>query len=60
MQHCTTRWAVHKAGTAQLGYLCSSKSIAESMLEDIRSSSALSSESKAKYNVIEVQVTWSE
>ena len=56
-----TRWAIHKAGTEQLGYLCSFKDEAERMLEDLKKdiyqASSLEIE---KYKVVEVQVSWTE
>lgn len=56
-----TRWAIHKVGTEQLGYLCSFKDEAERMLEDLKKdiyqASFLEIE---KYKVVEVQVSWTE
>ncbi len=55
------RWAVHKSGTEQLGYLCSFKSEAEELLADMRKN--ILSMPKAqidRYKVIEVEVTWDE
>ena len=52
-----TRWAVHKTGTEQLGYLCSFKREAENMLEDLKASIInMSDEEKARYKVVEVKV----
>jgi len=52
-----TRWAVHKTGTEQLGYLCSFKSEAEDMLRDLKVNLLNMSESeKALYKVVEVKV----
>lgn len=52
-----TRWAVHKTGTEQLGYLCSFKSEAEDMLRDLKVNLLTMSEAeKAKYKVVEVKV----
>lgn len=51
------RWAVHKSGTEQLGYLCSFKSEAEDMLKDLKSSLYnMSDAEKARYEVVEVKV----
>ena len=49
-----TRWAVHKTGTEQLGYLCSSKSEAEDMLRDLKAN--MPEAKKARYKVVEVKV----
>ena len=53
-----TRWAVHKIGTEQLGYLCSSKVEAEELLAELKSDSFanLSEKEKAEYKVVEVKV----
>ena len=56
-----TRWAVHKSGTDQLGYLCSFKDEAEKMLEDLKKDVyQTSSIDLDKYHVVEVQVSWIE
>jgi len=56
-----TRWAVHKQGTEQFGYLCSFKSEAENMLNDLKKDILNMPDSeKAKYSVVEVTVSWSE
>lgn len=56
-----TRWAIHKQGTNQLGYLCSFKSEAEDMLADLHKDILnMSEEEKDKYHVIEVKVSWDE
>lgn len=56
-----TRWAVHKSGTDQLGYLCSFKDEAERMLEDLKKDVyQTSSIDLDKYRVVEVQVSWLE
>lgn len=55
----TTRWAVHKRGTEQFGYLCSFKSEAEDLLNDLFSNAyTMSEKEKAKYCVAEVTITW--
>ena len=52
-----TRWAVHKTGTEQLGYLCSFKTEAEDMLRDLKVNLLNMHESeKALYKVVEVKV----
>lgn len=52
-----TRWAVHKTGTEQLGYLCSFKSEAEDMLRDLKVNLLNMPEAeKARYKVVEVKV----
>ena len=52
-----TRWAVHKTGTEQLGYLCSFKSEAEDMLRDLKVNLLNMPESeKDLYKVVEVKV----
>lgn len=52
-----TRWAVHKTGTEQLGYLCSFKSEAEDMLKDLKTNILNMPEAeKARYRVVEVKV----
>ena len=55
----TTRWAVHKRGTEQFGYLCSFKSEAEDLLNDLfKNAYTMSEEEKSRYCVAEVTVTW--
>jgi len=57
----TTRWAVHKRGTEQFGYLCSFKSEAEDLLNDLfKNAYTMSEKEKSKYCVAEVTVTWDE
>lgn len=52
-----TRWAVHKVGTEQLGYLCSFKSEAEDMLRDLKSNLlTMPKAEKDQYKVVEVKV----
>ena len=52
-----TRWAIHKTGTEQLGYLCSFKSEAEDMLRDLHNNLYNMPEAeKARYKVVEVKV----
>ena len=52
-----TRWAVHKTGTEQLGYLCSFKSEAEDMLRDLKVNLLNMPEpEKDLYKVVEVKV----
>lgn len=52
-----TRWAVHKAGTEQLGYLCSFKSEAEDMLNDLKANIInMPASERDKYKVVEVKV----
>lgn len=52
-----TRWAIHKAGTEQLGYLCSLKSEAEDMLRDLHTSIYnMPGAEKSRYKVVEVKV----
>lgn len=61
MQKTITRWAIHKSGTDQLGYLCSFKREAEDMLNDMHKNIiTMSEEDKNKYHVIEVKVSWDE
>lgn len=56
-----TRWAVHKDGTEQLGYLCSFKDEAEQMLEDLKKDvKSMPSSELEKYHVVEVTVSWEE
>ena len=56
-----TRWAVHKEGTEQLGYLCSFKDEAERMLADLKKDILRTATLDIdKYKVIEVQVSWTE
>lgn len=51
------RWAVHKTGTEQLGYLCSFKTEAEDMLRDLKANLLNMSEAeKARYKIVEVKV----
>lgn len=52
-----TRWAIHKTGTEQLGYLCSFRSEAEDMLKDLKTNLLNMPEAeKAQYQVVEVKV----
>ena len=61
MKKTATRWAVHKAGTEQLGYLCSYKQEAIDMLDDLRKNIvSMPKEDIEKYKVVEVQVSWDE
>ena len=61
MQKTITRWAIHKSGTDQLGYLCSFKREAEDILNDMyKNIITMSEEDKNKYHVIEVKVSWDE
>lgn len=61
MQKTITRWAIHKAGTEQLGYLCSFKDEADDMLRDMHKDIITMSEAeKSKYRVVEVKVSWEE
>ena len=56
-----TRWAIHKVGTEQLGYLCSFKDEAERMLKDLKKDICQASSLEIeKYKVVEVQVSWTE
>lgn len=55
----TTRWAVHKRGTEQFGYLCSFKSEAEDLLNELfKNFYTMSEEEKLKHCVAEVTITW--
>ena len=57
----TTKWAVHKAGTNQFGYLCSFKEEAEHMLEDLKKDIINMPKSEIeKYYVVELEITWEE
>lgn len=61
MKKSVTKWAVHKAGTEQLGYLCSFKDEAERMLEDLKKNVYQMPKIELdKYRVVEVQVSWIE
>ena len=61
MKKTVTRWAIHKVGTEQLGYLCSYKQEAVDMLDDLRKNIvSMPKEDIEKYKVVEVQVTWNE
>lgn len=52
-----TRWAVHKIGTEQLGYLCSFKSEAEDTLRVLKANLLSMPEAeKARCKVVEVKV----
>ena len=53
-----TRWAVHQLKTEQLGYLCSTKEEAEDKLKELKKT--MSPRHQAKYQVVEVQVSWIE
>ena len=53
-----TRWAIHHLKTEQLGYLCSTKEEAEEKLEELKKT--MSPRHQAKYQVVEVQVSWVE
>lgn len=61
MQKTVTKWAVHKNGTVQFGYLCSFKEEAEQMLRDLKKD--IHDMPKAeidKYHVVKVTVAWDE
>ena len=61
MLHTTTKWAVHKSGTNQLGYLCSFKEEADDMLRDLHQNIlSMPKEERDKYKVVEVHVSWDE
>lgn len=61
MHKTVTRWAVHKSGTEQLGYLCSFKNEAENMLSDLHANILnMPEEERKKYKVVEVTVSWDE
>ena len=55
------RWAIHKLGTEQLGYLWPTKADAEKKLEELKKDiSHLPLEEQDKHVVVEVQVSWEE
>ena len=61
MKKTVTRWAVHKTGTEQLGYLCSFEQEAVDMLNDLKKNILnMPKEEIEKYQVVKVQVTWDE
>jgi len=61
MQKTITRWAIHKIGTEQFGYLCSFKKDAEDMLRDLNTNNyTMVDKEKSKYRVVEVKVSWEE
>ena len=61
MQKIVTRWAVHKKGTEQLGYLCSFEQEAIDMLNDLKNNILnMPKEEVEKYQVVKVQVIWDE
>ena len=61
MKKIVTRWAVHKIGTEQLGYLCSYEQEAIDMLNDLKKNILnMPKEEIEKYQVVKVQVTWNE
>lgn len=61
MKKTVTRWAVHKQGTEQLGYLCSYRQEAIDMLDDLHKNIvSMPKEEIEKYRVVEVQVSWDE
>lgn len=61
MQKSVTKWAVHKAGTDNFGYMCSFKDEAEQMLKDLHQDVLNMPENElAKYRVAEVTLTWDE
>lgn len=61
MKKVMTRWAVHKKGTEQLGYLCSFEQEAVDVLNDLKKNILnMSKEEIEKYQVVKVQVTWDE
>ena len=56
-----TRWAVHKKGTEQLGYLCSFEQEAIDMLNDLHNNIVtMPQEELDKYEVVKVDVSWDE
>ena len=61
MKKTVIRWAVHKAGTEQLGYLCSFEQEAVDMLNDLKKNILnMPKEEIEKYQVVKVQVSWNE
>jgi len=61
MKKHAVKWAVHKAGTEQLGCLCSFREEAEDMLADLHKSILhMPEEDRQKFKVVEVSVSWEE
>ena len=55
------KWAVHKTGADQFGYVCSFKEEAEHMLADLQQSILHMPESdRQKYKVVEIDLSWEE
>ena len=60
-QKTLTRWAVHKLGTEQIGYLYADKDEAERILSSLKHDMAQASNADmSAYIVVEVQLSWSE
>ena len=57
MKKKLTRWALHREGTTQLGYLCKTKQDADQMLEDL-SKAGVAAEEAQHYKVVEVEVSF--
>lgn len=61
MQKTTKKWAVHKSGTNQFGYMCSFREEAEQMLEDMKKDILNMPKSEIdRYHVVEVDLVWNE
>ena len=61
MQHTLTKYAVHKEGTTQFGYMCSFKEEAEQMLSDLKKEILqMPRDEVNKYHVVEVTFVWDE
>lgn len=61
MKKTVKRFAVHKRGTEQLGYLCSFKDEAQALLADLKNNIfSMPQTDLEKYQVVEVEVSWEE
>ena len=59
MKKTCTKYAVHKTDTNIFGSLCSFKSEALELLDELKKNIiSMPEEEKAKFNVVEVTLTW--
>ena len=56
-----TKWALHKLGTNQFGYMCSFQNEAEQMLDDLKKDVLHMPEKELKkYKVVKIALSWDE
>jgi len=61
MEKSAVKWAIHKTGTAQFGYLCSFEEEAEHMLLDMKKDIInMPVDELNRYKVVKVTLIWDE